>query len=639
MSEAAVLRTPREPVARRRVQVRTVGLLALLVLAPVVLARLTGIEVVWYRIVATGVCYAMMVLSLNLLMGYAGQISLGHAGLITAGAYASGLLTSRAGLSFAVGLIGAALAGGLIALLIGLPALRLRGLLLAVTTLGFLVVMQDSILPIRWLSGGSAGVTASRPTFGPISLQHNADYLAFLLLLLLGFWVLDRNVTATRLGRSFLGIREDEQVAASYGIDVARTKLVAFVLSGAMAGVAGAAFGHLQGGANASTFGLQFSLSLVAWVIIGGLGSRAGVVSAGVLFGVFPAIFDQIFKWDLITEFSLTVGALLFLVTVAINPNGFVGSIKEKRAEEAAKKAKRKLAEGGVEVEDAALPSLPVPPPRHGAPQPGAPVLEVADVTVRFGGLTAVADASITVNAGEIVGLIGPNGAGKTTLFDAIGGFNRPVSGSFRLAGRELAGLDPHERALAGLGRTFQRTGLAMSLSVRDNLLLAKHALLDYDALLALGRTPRVRAAENAIAVRIDEIIAALGFEPFAELPAKHLSGGQRRILEMACTLATAPDLLMLDEPTAGMAPAAVENLAERLRELRDDHRRTILLIEHHVPLVLDVCDRIYVLDHGIVIAEGTPDEILRDPVVLEAYLGERAARQAGLLDGEVVPA
>jgi ABC-type branched-subunit amino acid transport system ATPase component/ABC-type branched-subunit amino acid transport system permease subunit len=632
MSEAAILRSHGRE-ARIRSGARRTLVVGVLVLAPVLLARATGIEVVWYRHAAIGVTYAMMVLSLNLVMGYAGQISLGHAGLITAGAYASGLLTTRAGMSFVVGMLAAAIVGGLIALLIGLPAVRLRGLLLAVTTLGFIVVMQDSILPIRWLSGGSAGVLAERPTFGPISLQHNADYLAFLLLLLVGFWVVDRNVTSTRLGRSFLGIREDEQVAASYGIDVARTKLVAFVLSGAMAGVAGAAFGHLQGGANASTFNLQFSLSLVAWVVIGGLGSRVGVVTAGILFGVFPAFFDQIFKWDLITEFSLTVGALLFLVTVAINPNGFVGSIKEKKAEEAAKQAKARLKAGGVEVDDAALPSLPVPPPRHGAPEPGAPVLEVEGVTVRFGGLTAVKDVSITVNAGEIVGLIGPNGAGKTTLFDAIGGYNRPVAGSFRLLDRQLAGLGPHDRALAGLGRTFQRTGLAMSLSVRDNLLLAKHALLDYDALLALGRTRQVREAEASIDQRVTEIITALGFESFADLPAKHLSGGQRRILEMACTLATAPDLLMLDEPTAGMAPAAVENLAERLRELRDEHGRTILLIEHHVPLVLDVCDRIYVLDHGVVIAEGTPDDILRDPVVLEAYLGERAARQAGLLE------
>ena len=151
---------------------------------------------------------------------------------------------------------------------------------------------------------------------------------------------------------------------------------------------------------------------------------------------------------------------------------------------------------------------------------------------------------------------------------------------------------------------------------------------------------------KRQVGTRADEVIEALGFEAFRDLPVKHLSGGQRRIVEIACTLATAPDLLMLDEPTAGMAPAAVENLADRLRELRDDHGRTILLIEHHVPLVLDVCDRIVVLDQGRVIATGEPDAILSDANVLEAYLGERAARQAGLLsddeqdadlDGELV--
>ncbi|HSG88745.1 MAG TPA: ABC transporter ATP-binding protein, partial [Pseudomonadales bacterium] len=361
-----------------------------------------------------------------------------------------------------------------------------------------------------------------------------------------------------------------------------------------------------------------------------GLWAWAGVLSVSL---VVAAIFHAaVGDGGDVREFALIIGSAAFLITVAINPNGFVGSIREKRHEAAAKAARAALREGGVEVDDVTLPSLPVPPARHGTLEPGTAVLEVEDVTVQFGGLRAVDRASVVVPAGEIVGLIGPNGAGKTTLFDAIGGFNKPVSGSFRLLGRELDGLPPHARAVAGLGRTFQRTGLAMALTVKENLLLAKHSLLDYDTLSVLQRSPSVRRAEQDIDRRADEIIAALGFEKFADLPVKHLSGGQRRIVEIACTLATAPDLLMLDEPTAGMAPAAVENLAERLRELRDQHGRTILLIEHHVPLVLDVCDRVYVLDHGVVIAQGSPAEIMRDPAVLEAYLGERAARQAGVL-------
>jgi len=654
---------------------------------PVLLEATTGIPAVWYRIGGYAAVYAMAVLSLNLLMGYAGQISLGHTAFMAIGAYGAGLVTTKAGLSFVVGFMVATAIGALAALLVGLPALRLRGLLLAITTLGFLVVVVQSILQLRIVASGAVGATLARPEFGPVSLQHNAHYLAFLLIALVAMWALDANVMSSRLGRAFLGIREDEQVAASYGVDVARTKLLAFVLSGAMAGFTGAAYGHLLGQVQSTDFRLDLSLAMVAWVIIGGLGSRVGVVASGVLFGVFPFVFERLLSGGnvgffaivvgLLTatlgvawlrangrtslpalgvvagasiamaglfvagvdptgagvrDFALIIGSAAFLITVAVNPNGFAGSVRERRDDAAAKQAKAQLRAGGIDTDDPTLPSLPVPAARHGHIELGTPVLEVRDVTVRFGGLTAVDRVSLTVPAGEIVGLIGPNGAGKTTLFDAIGGFNRPQAGTVGLLGRDLTAMAAHERAVAGLGRTFQRTGLAMGLSVRDNLLLAKHSLLTYDTLSALQHAPAVARAEADIAVRADEIISALGFQQYADLPVKYLSGGQRRIVEIACTLATAPDVLMLDEPTAGMAPAAVENLAERLRELRDVHDRTILLIEHHVPLVLDVCDHVYVMDHGSVIAYGTPDEILRDPAVLEAYLGERAARQAGLM-------
>ncbi len=620
-------------------------LVALLAAAiPVLLKEATSLGLVWYRIFGLGAVYAMAVLSLNLLMGYAGQISLGHMAFLAAGAYAAGLVVTTAGMSFVVGFIVAGVVGAVTALLVGLPALRLRGLLLAVTTLGFLVVMLESILKLDLVRSGSVGAKLPRPVLGALDLSHNAHYLSFLLVLLVAFWAVDGNLMKTRLGRAFQGLREDEQVAASYGIDVARTKLTAFVVSGAMAGIAGAAYGHLFGSVQATDFRLDLSLAMVAWVVIGGLGSRVGVVVSGALFAVFPFVFNQFVNWISDSEFgdineiSLIIGAALFLFTVAINPNGFAGSIREKHDEEAAKAAKAALKAGGVEEDDPTLPSLPVPAARHGDVTPGEPILEVGDITVRFGGLTAVNAADIQVNAGEIVGLIGPNGAGKTTLFDAIGGFNQPATGKVWLRGQDLTDLPPHERALAGLGRTFQRTGLAMALSVRDNLLLAQHALADYDSLQALGHSPKVAMQERELVNRTLDVVEALGFSKFLDLPVKYLSGGQRRIVEIACTLVTAPDLLMLDEPTAGMAPAAVENLADRLRELRDVHGRTILIIEHHVPLVLDVCDRIYVLDHGDVIAEGTPDEILRDPHVLSAYLGERAASQAGLVE-EGVPA
>ncbi|MBV9291805.1 MAG: ABC transporter ATP-binding protein, partial [Frankiales bacterium] len=250
------------------------------------------------------------------------------------------------------------------------------------------------------------------------------------------------------------------------------------------------------------------------------------------------------------------------------------------------------------------------------------PVLEVSDITVRFGGLHAVDGASLTVPEGKIIGLIGPNGAGKSTLFNAVSGHVRIERGRVRYRGREIQSLRSDERARLGIARSFQQVGLAKDLTVRENLLLAQHQLAAYADVEALLMLPRAAHAERELAARADAAVAALGFEEMADKPVRNLSGGQQRIVEIACLLMTAPDLVLLDEPSAGMAPAAAESLATRLRDLRDALGRTVLLIEHNVPLVLDTCDYVYVLDAGQVIAEGEPREIAANQRVIDAYFG-----------------
>jgi branched-chain amino acid transport system ATP-binding protein len=347
-------------------------------------------------------------------------------------------------------------------------------------------------------------------------------------------------------------------------------------------------------------------------VIVGGIGNRLAVVLAAFFFMILPDVLGSLH------ELSPIIGAALLMVTISRHPGGVADILTRRRPAAAA--------DDDDDESVHSLPELPTPPPtvRTTLPYPREhqPLLEVDSVTVRFGGLTAVQDASLEVAAGQIVGLIGPNGAGKSTMFNAISGLVGGQGGRIRFHGREIQRLRCDERARLGIARSFQQVGLAMDLSVRDNLLLAQHQLARYGSAAAMTMLPHVARSERELRARADEAIEGLGFGDAADRPVRLMSGGQQRIVEIACLLLTAPELLMLDEPSAGMAPGVAENLAARLRELRDRHGRTVLLIEHNVPLVMDTCDYVYVLDAGQVVAGGTPAEITDDERVIEAYFG-----------------
>jgi ABC-type branched-subunit amino acid transport system ATPase component len=319
------------------------------------------------------------------------------------------------------------------------------------------------------------------------------------------------------------------------------------------------------------------------------------------------------------------VGALLLIVTVAEHPTGVAGAFREVRERRAERRARRRRTED--EEEDEGLPKLPALPRPAGLPSrpvtTTGDLLDVRDVSVRFGGLQALEDVTFSVPTGKIVGLIGPNGAGKTTLFNVISGFVRPERGTVRFAGQDILGRPPSERVRLGIGRTFQLIGLAKDLSVRENFLLAQHVVAGYPVASALAALPPAARVERELRARAGEAIASLGFEEYADTTVRNLSHGQQRLVELGCSLVTAPDLLLLDEPSAGMSPAATESLAERLREIRDELGRTVLLIEHHIPLVLDVCDEIVVLNFGRVLAGGTTADLANRPEVVGAYLGE----------------
>jgi branched-chain amino acid transport system ATP-binding protein len=252
-------------------------------------------------------------------------------------------------------------------------------------------------------------------------------------------------------------------------------------------------------------------------------------------------------------------------------------------------------------------------------------VLEVRDLSIRFGGLQALQDVSLDVNEFEIVGLIGPNGAGKTTAFNCITGFYKPNTGSVRYRGADVTTTPPHRKAAMGFGRTFQNVGMVKSSTVLENLKTAQHARIGYDVVAGLVGAPSVAREERALADKADAILELLGLEEFRNLRVGGLSYGTLKLLELGCALATEPDILLLDEPSSGMGPEEAHQLGERLLDLRKAFGLTMLLIEHHVPLVLSVCDHVYVLNFGRLLAEGRPSVIQTHPEVVAAYLGGEA--------------
>jgi len=611
--------------APRRVSLPVPTVLIVLVLAavaPPLLGRTALLSDVNALRLCEAASFAIAGLSLNVLTGYAGQISLGQYAFVGTGAFTTGIVTgvNDLRLPWLAALALSAVTGGLLAFVVGLPALRLRGLYLAVVTIGVAYAAYQSLFRIDAIGGGSAGKTAPRPYVGSQVISSNADFLAIALVVLVFVWQVDVNLTRSWVGRAFQAVRADEQVAASFGVDVARTKLLAFTISGAMAGVGGAVLATAFGTVSSDGFRYERSLLLVVVVVLGGLGSRAGVVAASFFAILLPEILITVFGTG-IRGYDLVLNGALLMFTISRHPTGLAGAVREAREERVRKK-------GGLPPLPPTRPSLPSLGRMSAAPVPrttrrGVAVLEVSGVSVRFGGLQAVDGAGLRVDRGTIVGLMGPNGAGKTTLFNAITGALTPDAGRVEFLGEDISSLPAHLRSARGMGRTFQLIGLAKQLSVYENLLMAQHLGAPYSLGSALTGIGAVRPLERELRQRADETLDGLGFGRFRDTIVGRLSHGQQRIVEIGCCLITSPELVMLDEPSAGMSPAAAEDLAATLIDVRDQLGRTVLLIEHNIPLVLGTADELYVMDAGKVLANGEPIEVVGRPEVVTAYLGE----------------
>lgn len=568
--------------------------------------------------------FALLSLSITVLVGWTGQLSLGQFAFAGLGAFSTAALV-REGVPFGLAAIGATAVVVVAAMAVGLPALRVRGLMLAVTTLGFAVAMQTYFLKADVFLAGDVSARIGRASLGPIDLTSQRTYYYLCLVVAIVAFAVAGRLRRRGVGRTMLAVRDNEDGAAAASVSPMRTKLVAFALAGALAGLAGALYGGLRVNFGPELFPPELSVSIVAMAVIGGLGSVSGallgalwVVGLPVLLGDSP-------------EIGLVTSGVGLLVLLMYFPGG--------------------LAQLAADARDALLQRLArrvAPPVATGAPARAAVrarsddghadttaipevVLRTSDVSVRFGHRIAVDHVSITAGRGEVVGLIGANGAGKSTLMNAIGGFV-PSTGAVELLGSDISRCSPAARAARGLGRGFQSATLFPTLTVRECVQVSlerRHRTSITTNLVGLPSATRVERAQHAEA---DDLIAHLGLGRYAESIIGELSTGTRRITELACLLALGARVLMLDEPTAGVAQRETEALGPLLLEIRRELGATLVLIEHDMPLVLSVSDRVYCLEAGSIIAEGTPTAVRTNPRVVASYLGtdDRAIQRSG---------
>jgi branched-chain amino acid transport system permease protein len=613
---------------------------------------------------ANALAIATLALGLNIVVGFAGLLDLGYAAFFAIGAYAYGIVASyqvqpewsqfwelprwlglverlstgggpdhvHLTVSFWLMLPVSGLIAAFFGVLFGAPTLRLKGDYLAIVTLGFGEIVPIVARNTPSLTNGAAGLNgvATPNLFGyPFGVKSTPYYYLGLALIVLLIFVSAR-LKASRIGRAWMAIREDEIAAEAMGIDRVRLKLLAFGIGAAFAGMTGTFYVAKLQTATPEMFMFPVSVMLLVMIVFGGIGSIPGVVLGALILQLLQSWFLQdLTQWvhafgafagveflqqvDLVQSIELIFGVILVLMMLYRRE----GLIPAHRSVTALSQAEQTAVPSRDGFTAALAPRSPVDVTQ--------PLLEISGLSKSFGGLRAVAGLDLTVMPGRIVAVIGPNGSGKTTFFNLVTGLTKPDAGRVRFIGRDVTGLAPHVIVERGIARTFQNLRLFANMTVTDNALVGTHVRTATGALGAVVRPPGVRREEAEARVRAARVLGLFGNRllPRAAHLARTLSYANRRRLEIARALVSEPTLLLLDEPTAGMNPTETLELTDQIRSLREAGI-TILLIEHKLGVVNEIADHVVVLDHGEKIAEGVPEEVHRNEEVLRAYLGRK---------------